>query len=97
MLNSFLVAEALTGLIYHRPPGENSSFLFTSCLMVGEVSLETSPKNIMIQDIINSENSNIYKVEKRIATDNGKLKSHYHKSEPLLKMLSGNVEQSNLT
>ena len=27
------------------------------CLMMGEVSLETSPKNIMIQDTINSENS----------------------------------------
>ena len=26
MLSFFLVAEALTGLIYHRPPGENSSF-----------------------------------------------------------------------
>ena len=25
--------------------------------MMGEVSLETSPKNIMIQDMINSENS----------------------------------------
>ena len=25
-LSSSLVAEALTGLIYHRPPGENSSF-----------------------------------------------------------------------
>ena len=24
--------------------------------MIGEVSLETSPKNIMIQDMINSEN-----------------------------------------
>ena len=29
MLSFFLVAEALTGLIYHRPPGENSSFHFT--------------------------------------------------------------------
>ena len=29
----------------------------TPCLMMGEVSLETSPKNIMIQDMINSENS----------------------------------------
>ena len=29
----------------------------TPCLMMGEVSLETSPKNIMIQDLINSENS----------------------------------------
>ena len=27
------------------------------CLMMGEVSLETSPKNIMIQDTIKSENS----------------------------------------
>ena len=26
MLSFFLVAEALTGLIYHRPPGENSRF-----------------------------------------------------------------------
>ena len=35
------VAEALMGLIYHRPSGENSKFL---CLMMGEVSPETSPK-----------------------------------------------------
>ena len=27
----------------------------TRCLMMGEVSLETSPKNIMIQDMINSK------------------------------------------
>ena len=27
MLSFSLVAEALPGLIYHRPPGENSSFL----------------------------------------------------------------------
>ena len=29
----------------------------TSCLMMGEVSLKTSPKNIMILDMIDSENS----------------------------------------
>ena len=28
MLSFFLVAEALTGLIYHRPSGENSNFQF---------------------------------------------------------------------
>ena len=28
----------------------------TPCLMMGEVPLEMSPKNIMIQDMINSEN-----------------------------------------
>ena len=27
MLSFSLVTEALTGLIYHRPPGENSKFL----------------------------------------------------------------------
>ena len=30
MLSFSLVAEALTGLIYHRPSGENSSFQFSS-------------------------------------------------------------------
>ena len=29
MLSFFLVAEALTGLICHRPSGENSSFQFS--------------------------------------------------------------------
>ena len=29
MLSFSLVAEALTGLIYHRPSGENSKFLFS--------------------------------------------------------------------
>ena len=28
MLSFFLIAEALTGLIYHRPPSKNSSFQF---------------------------------------------------------------------
>ena len=28
MLSFSLVAEALTGLIYHRPPDENSNFAF---------------------------------------------------------------------
>ena len=55
MLSFSLVAEALTGLIYHRPSGENSKFHSTLCLMMGEVSPETSPKNAMIQDMINSE------------------------------------------
>ena len=55
MLSFSLVAEALTGLIYHRPSGENSKFAKTFCLMMGEASLETSPKNTMIQDMINSE------------------------------------------
>ena len=52
-----MVAEALTGLIYHRPAGENSTFHFTPCLMMGKVSLKMSPENNMIQDMINSENS----------------------------------------
>ena len=53
MLGFPLVAEALTGLIYHRPSGENSKFF--PFLMMGEVSPETLPKNTMIQDMINSE------------------------------------------
>ena len=53
MLSFSLVAEALTGLIYHRPSGKNSSFVVVhTCLMMGEASLETSPKNNMIQDMI---------------------------------------------
>ena len=62
MLSFSLVAEALTGLIYHRPSGENSKFAgIHTCLMMGEASLETSPKNNMIQDMINSDNkSNKY-------------------------------------
>ena len=36
----------------------------TPCLMMGEVSLETSQKNIMIQDMINSDNSMIKTVYK---------------------------------
>ena len=55
-LSFSLVTEALTGLKYHRPLGENSNFQFTPFLMMREVSLETSPKNIMIQDMISSEN-----------------------------------------
>ena len=53
----------------------NITHTHTPCLMMGEVSLETSPKNIMIQDMINSENSmnttestntNIFKIVKQI-------------------------------
>ena len=62
MLSFSLVAEALTGLIYHRPSGENFSSL-TLCLMMGEVSPETSPKNNMIQDMINSETIKKVKVQ----------------------------------
>ena len=32
MLSFFLVVEALTGLIYRRPPDENSNFQFSSPL-----------------------------------------------------------------
>ena len=34
--------------------------LYTPCLMMGEVSLETSPKDIMIQGMINSKNGKRY-------------------------------------
>ena len=61
MLSFSQVAEALTGLIYHRPSGEN--FSSTLCLTMGEVSPETSPKNTMIQDMINSETILISMVE----------------------------------
>ena len=54
MLRFFSVAEP-HGLIYPRPSGENFSFAET-CLMMGEISFETSPKKIIIQDMINSEN-----------------------------------------
>ena len=58
------------GLIYHRPPGENSSFhSLRPCLMMGEVSLETLPKNIMIQDVINSENSISFRGGKSVTED----------------------------
>ena len=50
-----MVAEALTGLIHRRSAGVNSTFHFTPSLMMEEVSLETSPKNIIIQDMINSK------------------------------------------
>ena len=33
----------------------NTTHTQTPCLMMGEVSLESSPKNIMIQDMINSK------------------------------------------
>ena len=35
MLSFSLVAEALTGLIYHRPSGENSKFALHSHLITG--------------------------------------------------------------
>ena len=55
-LRLFSVAKA-HGLIYPRLSDENFNFACTPCLMMGEVSLETSPKNIMIQGMINSKNS----------------------------------------
>ena len=36
MLSFSLVAEDLTGLIYHRPSGENSSFQFSSTVAVAQ-------------------------------------------------------------
>ena len=38
MLSFSMVAEALTGLIYRRPSGENFSFSHTPRLMMGEVT-----------------------------------------------------------
>ena len=35
MLSFSLVAEALTGLIYHRPSGENSKFLPSGLMLEG--------------------------------------------------------------
>ena len=35
MLSFSLVAEALTGLIYHRPSGENSKFAFGTDIKMG--------------------------------------------------------------
>ena len=55
MLSFSLVAKALMGMIYNRPSDENSTFHFTLCLMMLEVSLKTLPKNAMIQDMINSK------------------------------------------
>ena len=46
MLRFFSVAEA-HDLIYLRPSGKSFSFACTPCLMMGEVSLETSPRNII--------------------------------------------------
>ena len=40
MLNFFLVAEALTGLIYHRPTGKDASFQFTPCLKMAPFQIE---------------------------------------------------------
>ena len=34
MLSFFLIAEVLTGLIYHRPAGENTSFQYSSILAI---------------------------------------------------------------
>ena len=55
MLSFDSVAEAY-GLIYPRLSGENFSFAYTPCLIMGELSLETSPKNV-IQDMMASEKS----------------------------------------
>ena len=35
-------------------------FTIHTCLMMGEASLQTSPKNNMIQDMINSDNKSLY-------------------------------------
>ena len=42
------------------PSARKFQFSLTPCLMMGDVPLETSPKNIMIQDMINSENSILF-------------------------------------
>ena len=46
---SFDSAAEAHGLIYHFPLGENFGLACTPCLIMGEVSLETLLKNIMIQ------------------------------------------------
>ena len=55
MLSLFSGSRGRHGPDLPSPCGENSTFHFTPCLMMGEVSFETSPKNIMIQNLINSK------------------------------------------
>ena len=63
MLSIFLVAEALTGLIYHRPVGENFNFQFNELIQFtlpddGRSISQHVTKDNMIQDMINSDNMN---------------------------------------
>ena len=53
------VVEYQVDLIFVLRTHKYHTHAHTPCLMMGEVSLETSPKTIMIQDMINSENSMI--------------------------------------
>ena len=56
MLSFSLVAEALTGLIYHRSSGEDSSVLLSHLPDDGRSTSRNVAKNNMIQDMINSDN-----------------------------------------
>ena len=59
MLSFFLVAETLTGLIYHRPRGRKFQFQFSSHLPDDEENISRNiAKNNMIQEKINSDNMN---------------------------------------
>ena len=53
MLSFSLVAEALTGLIYHRPSGENSKFAFafgkTFASEDSDVDFEASRRSTRVQ------------------------------------------------
>ena len=49
MLSFFSGSRALTGLIYHRPAGESSTFHFTLCQIMGNVA----NINRLVQDKIN--------------------------------------------
>ena len=58
MLSFSLVAEALTGLIYHRPSGESSKFLpsFRSC-MLHLIKGVLHKKQAFQQHVVNSQKS----------------------------------------
>ena len=56
-LESSVINQSETTLEYFDPLQTHKyhAHTHTPCLMMGEVPLETSPKNIMIQDMINSK------------------------------------------
>ena len=49
MLSFFLVAEAFTGLIYHRPTGENSRFLQLMSKILANITIKAQTARECVQ------------------------------------------------
>ena len=89
MLSFFLIAEVLTGLIYHRPAGENSSFQFTPLVyqvtgIVYEVEEFRSSVSVTCLKIV-GQNKNVSSAVRTIHIKDARTEKQENQSVPIVR------------